>query len=136
LVAQRFRRLRYGCSSHLLGSGRPYKAHRRGGTNRPLLGNKAKLSANGNVVAGDNRSWKQACAACLPPASLRMATASGLAGCGVHGCCPVEVDVETGKIRPHKDGADRGLPLNRLTMESQINGGMIQSSAWPFWKVA
>ena len=40
----------------------------------------------------------------------------------------VEVDVETGKVRPIKllQVQDGGLPLNRLTMESQINGGMIQ----------
>jgi CO/xanthine dehydrogenase Mo-binding subunit len=29
---------------------------------------------------------------------------------------------------------DCGLPLNRLTMESQINGGMIQSLGMAFWE--
>ena len=29
---------------------------------------------------------------------------------------------------------DGGLPLNRLTMESQINGGMIQSLGMAFWE--
>jgi len=50
---------------------------------------------------------------------------------GVHGVvfAEVEVDVETGKVRPIKmlQVQDGGLPLNRLTMESQINGGMIQA---------
>ena len=29
---------------------------------------------------------------------------------------------------------DGGLPLNRLTMESQINGGMIQSLGMALWE--
>jgi xanthine dehydrogenase YagR molybdenum-binding subunit len=56
---------------------------------------------------------------------------SDLAGRGVHGVCfaEVEVDVETGRVRPVKmvHVQDIGLPLNRLAVESQINGGMIQS---------
>ena len=41
----------------------------------------------------------------------------------------MEVDVETGFVRCTKmcHVQDCGLPLNRLAMESQINGGMIQS---------
>jgi xanthine dehydrogenase YagR molybdenum-binding subunit len=41
----------------------------------------------------------------------------------------VEVDMETGHIRPVKmcHVQDGGLILNRLAAESQINGGMIQS---------
>lgn len=57
---------------------------------------------------------------------------------GVHGVCfaEVEVDVETGKVRPIKmvQVQDGGLPLNRLTMESQINGGMIQSLGMALWE--
>jgi CO/xanthine dehydrogenase Mo-binding subunit len=56
----------------------------------------------------------------------------------VHGVCfaEVEVDVETGKVRPIKmvQVQDGGLPLNRLTMESQINGGMIQSLGMALWE--
>src|SRR5713226_7830873 len=109
----------------------------------PLLGN-AKLEeiafAGGNVTGGGKSlAWKQACAA-LPSAGV---TAHGewrsdLQGRGVHGVCfaEVEVDVETGKIRPIKmvQVQDGGLPLNRLTMESQINGGMIQSLGMAFWE--
>jgi len=102
----------------------------------PLLGNAKPeeiIFANGNVSGGGKSiGWKQACAA-LPPAGL---TAHGvwrseLQSRGVHGVvfAEVEVDVETGKVRPIKmlQVQDGGLPLNRLTMESQINGGMIQA---------
>ena len=109
----------------------------------PLLGNAKPEEitfANGNVSGGGKSlSWKQACAA-LPAAGV---TAHGewrsdLQGRGVHGVCfaEVEVDVETGKVRPIKmvQVQDGGLPLNRLTMESQINGGMIQSLGMAFWE--
>ena len=102
----------------------------------PLLGNakpEEVVFAGGNVSAkGQTLSWKQAAAA-LPAAGI---TAHGewradLQARGVHGACfaEVEVDVETGHIRPVKmvHVQDAGLPLNRLTLESQINGGMIQS---------
>ena len=109
----------------------------------PLLGNAkpeevvfagGKVSANGRSLA-----WKQACAA-LPAAGI---TSHGewradLQSRGVHGVCfaEVEVDVETGYIKlikmvPIQDG---GLPLNRLTLESQINGGMIQSLGMALWE--
>ena len=102
----------------------------------PLLGNakpEEVMFTGGNVSAkGQTLSWKQAAAA-LPAAGI---TAHGewradLQARGVHGACfaEVEVDVETGHIKPIKmvHVQDAGLPLNRLTLESQINGGMIQS---------
>ncbi len=109
----------------------------------PLLGN-AKLEEiafnAGNVSGGGKTlAWKQACAS-LPSAGI---TAHGewredLQGRGVHGVCfaEVEVDVETGQIRPIKmvQVQDGGLPLNRLTMESQLNGGMIQSLGMALWE--
>jgi xanthine dehydrogenase YagR molybdenum-binding subunit len=56
---------------------------------------------------------------------------SDLQASGVHGACfaEVEVDTETGRVRVIKmvQVQDVGLPLNRLAVESQINGGMIQS---------
>jgi xanthine dehydrogenase YagR molybdenum-binding subunit len=101
----------------------------------PLLGNSKPediVFANGNVSAGGKSiPWKQACAA-LPPAGIvaHGVWRSDLQSRGVHGVvfAEVEVDVETGKVRPLKllQVQDGGLPLNRLTMESQINGGMIQ----------
>ncbi len=109
----------------------------------PLLGNAKpeEISfSGGNVTAGGKSlSWKQACAA-LPAAGV---TAHGvwrqdLQSRGVHGVCfaEVEVDVETGHVRPIKmvQVQDGGLPLNRLTMESQINGGMIQSLGMALWE--
>ena len=102
----------------------------------PLLSNPKPEEikfANGSVSANNKTiSWKQACGA-LPAAGI---TSHGvwradLQSRGVHGACfaEVEVDVETGYVRPIKmvHIQDGGLPLNRLTMESQINGGMIQA---------
>lgn len=109
----------------------------------PLIGNPkpeevvfsgGKVSAKGQTV-----TWKQAAAA-LPAAGI---TAHGewradLQARGVHGACfaEVEVDVETGHIKPIKmvHIQDCGLPLNRLAMESQINGGMIQSLGMALWE--
>jgi xanthine dehydrogenase YagR molybdenum-binding subunit len=85
-------------------------------------------------VIGDGKplDWKQACAA-LPSAGLTVTGEwnKGLSGNGAHGAsfAEVEVDIETGYIRPIKmcHVQDGGLILNRLAAESQINGGMIQS---------
>jgi xanthine dehydrogenase YagR molybdenum-binding subunit len=109
----------------------------------PLLNNAKpeEIKFSKGTVIGNNKtiSWKQACLA-LPSAGL---TAHGvwrsdLQARGVHGACfaEVEVDVETGHIRPVKmvHIQDGGLPLNRLTMESQINGGMIQSLGMVLWE--
>ncbi len=109
----------------------------------PLLGNPKPeeiVFSSGNVSAkGRSVSWKQAAAA-LPAAGI---TSHGewradLQARGVHGVAfaEVEVDVETGHIRPVKmvHIQDGGLPLNRLTMESQINGGMIQSLGMAFYE--
>jgi xanthine dehydrogenase YagR molybdenum-binding subunit len=110
----------------------------------PLLGVGAKLDdvkfAAGSVAGnGKNLTWKQACAA-LPAAGLS-ATGKwqpGLSGGGVHGACfaEVEVDVETGHVRPLKmvHVQDVGLPLNRTALESQINGGMIQGMGMALWE--
>ena len=102
----------------------------------PLLGNAKPedvVFAGGNISAnGKSLAWKQATAS-LPAAGI---TSHGvwrtdLQSHGIHGACfaEVEVDVETGHVKPIKmvHIQDGGLPLNRLTMESQINGGMIQS---------
>jgi xanthine dehydrogenase YagR molybdenum-binding subunit len=89
--------------------------------------------ADGKVIGGDKSlDWKQACAA-LPAAGLTVTGEwqSSLSGNGAHGAsfAEVEVDMETGYIRPIKmcHVQDGGLILNRIAAESQINGGMIQS---------
>lgn len=109
----------------------------------PLLGNpkpEEVVFSDGKVSAkGQSLSWKQACAA-LPAAGI---TSHGewradLQSRGIHGVCfaEVEVDVETGHVKPIKmvHVQDGGLPLNRLTLESQINGGMIQSLGMALWE--
>jgi xanthine dehydrogenase YagR molybdenum-binding subunit len=102
----------------------------------PLLGGAKpeEISfARGQVTGGGKSiTWKQACAALPPPGVTGHGEwKSNLAGGGVHGACfaEVEVDTETGHVRPIKmvHVQDVGLPLNRLSLESQINGGMIQS---------
>ncbi|HSE34065.1 MAG TPA: xanthine dehydrogenase family protein molybdopterin-binding subunit [Pyrinomonadaceae bacterium] len=96
--------------------------------------------ANGTVSANNKSiTWKQASAS-LPAAGITShgVWRSDLQATGVQGCCfaEVEVDVETGFIRPIKmvHIQNGGLPLNRLTMESQINGGMIQSLGMSLWE--
>jgi xanthine dehydrogenase YagR molybdenum-binding subunit len=101
----------------------------------PVLGAKpdeVTFTEAGVKGGGKTLTWKQACGA-LPAAGL---SAVGkwqptLAGSGVHGACfaEVEVDIETGHVKPIKmvHVQDLGLPLNRLALESQINGGMIQA---------
>ncbi|HEY4424635.1 MAG TPA: xanthine dehydrogenase family protein molybdopterin-binding subunit [Pyrinomonadaceae bacterium] len=109
----------------------------------PLLGNpkpEEVLFADATVSANSRTlSWQQAVAA-LPAAGI---TSHGewradLQARGIHGVCfaEVEVDVETGHVKPIKmvHIQDGGLPLNRLTMESQINGGMIQSLGMALWE--
>jgi len=109
----------------------------------PLLDNaKAEeITFSGGSVKGKGKTllWKQACAA-LPAAGI---TAHGewrsdLQDHGIHGAsfAEVEIDVETGHVRPIKliHVQDGGLPLNRLTLESQINGGMIQSLGMALWE--
>ena len=88
---------------------------------------------------GKSLSWKQACAA-LPAAGVTShgEWRSDLQARGIHGVsfAEVEVDVETGHIKPIKmvHVQDGGLPLNRLALESQINGGMIQSLGMALWE--
>jgi xanthine dehydrogenase YagR molybdenum-binding subunit len=101
----------------------------------PLLGADANaILFDGRQVMGGGKalSWKQACAA-LPAAGLSVKGQfiQSLSGNGAHGAsfAEVEVDIETGHVRVIKmvHVQDCGLPLSRLTTESQINGGMIQS---------
>jgi xanthine dehydrogenase YagR molybdenum-binding subunit len=93
-----------------------------------------KVSAGARSV-----TWQEACAS-LPAAGItgHGVWRSDLSSRGVHGVsfAEVEVDVETGHVKPIKmvHIQDGGLPLNRLTFESQINGGMIQSLGQALWE--
>src|SRR5436305_1718814 len=110
---------------------------------QPLLGGvkpEEITFADGQVKgSGKSLAWKQACAA-LPSAGINAhgEWRADLAGRGVHGACfaEVEVDIETGHVRPIKmvQVQDVGLPLNRLAVESQMNGGMIQSLGMALWE--
>jgi len=109
----------------------------------PLLGGAKpeEITFTNAAVSGGGKtlSWKQACAA-LPAAGVtgHGVWVSSLADRGVHGVCfaEVEVDVETGHVKPIKmvHVQDIGLPLNRLAVESQMNGGMIQSLGMALWE--
>jgi xanthine dehydrogenase YagR molybdenum-binding subunit len=100
----------------------------------PLLGCDADaVTFDGRKLSGNGKSlsWQQACAA-LPAAgiSVRGEWMAGLSSAGAHGACfaEVEVDTETGHVQVLRmvGVQDCGLPLNRLAVESQINGGMVQ----------
>lgn len=93
----------------------------------------------GHVVdrsAGGKRiPWREACAL-LGQGGLeaRGEWQQGLSGNGVHGAqaAKVTVDTLTGEVRVLKMVCiqDCGLPLNRLALRSQINGGMIQALSY------
>jgi xanthine dehydrogenase YagR molybdenum-binding subunit len=84
------------------------------------------------IGGGKAITWKQACAT-VPTAGLaaRGAWVQSLASNQAHGAtfAEVEVDIETGFVKCTKmcHVQDGGFILNRLAVESQINGGMIQS---------
>lgn len=103
----------------------------------PLLGARPEdlVARSGKVYPGADPSmsltWKQACATLGQAGiSARGEWKPGLSGNGVHGAqfAEVEVDTDTGRVHVIKmvGVQDCGLPMNRLTLESQLNGGMIQ----------
>ena len=100
----------------------------------PLLGAQPSdiAFADRKLIAhGKSLSWKQACAA-LPSAGIAVQGQwkPGLSTGSAHGACfaEVEVDTETGHVQVIRmlDVQDCGFPLNRLAVESQMNGGMAQ----------
>jgi xanthine dehydrogenase YagR molybdenum-binding subunit len=102
-----------------------------------LQGGQIKVTKSGPATApnaewdeGKALSWKQACARLgTESVSARGQYIAGLSSSGVAGCqfIEVEVDTETGRVRPVRVVAvhDCGLIVNRLAVESQINGGVI-----------
>jgi xanthine dehydrogenase YagR molybdenum-binding subunit len=88
----------------------------------------------GSVHVGGNSSrsltWKQACALLgSETISVNGHWQAHLADQGVHGAqaASVTVDTLTGRVQVVKMVCiqDQGLPLNRMALRSQINGGMI-----------
>jgi xanthine dehydrogenase YagR molybdenum-binding subunit len=109
----------------------------------PALGAKPEdLSlSNGNVVVSATKSitFKQACALLgTTGISATGEWSPGLSDSGVHGVqiAEVEVDTETGRVKLLRivGVQDCGLPLNRLTLESQLNGGMIQGMGYALYE--
>lgn len=94
--------------------------------------------ADGNVFVRDDPgrslTWKQACALLgREGIEAQGEWNPNLQGSGVAGCqfAEVEVDTETGKVRVVKIVAiqDCGLVINRMAVESQIYGGVVQGLA-------
>ena len=79
-------------------------------------------------------AWKAVCATLTTGLSEVGEFRAELAGSGVHGAqaARVEVDTLTGEVRVLKMVAvqDCGIPLNRLTTRSQIQGAMIGSLSY------
>jgi len=107
----------------------------------PLLGVEPALLTCADAAfhdsegSGRRMEWSQACAS-LPATGL---TANGewqehLASNGVHGAQAVRVRVDswTGRVKVLKMVCvqDIGLPINRLAVRSQLNGGMIQALSY------
>lgn len=91
----------------------------------------------GGTVRSGARSlaWREACAVLGPDGvAARGLWKPGLSGNGVYGAvaAKVEVDTLTGRVRVVKmvGVQDCGLPLNRLALRSQMNGGMIQALSY------
>lgn len=99
-------------------------------TGEPL--EKLELKPGGSVSNGvKTLTWKEACKR-LPAGGISSigSWTADLVGGSVAGAqfAEVEVDMETGRVRLKKIVAvqDAGIIMNRLTLESQINGGIIQ----------
>ena len=100
----------------------------------PALGVEANqlTTEKGRVVSstGESWSWAEATAQLgVQPVIVVSEFEDGFSGAGVAGVhfAEVEVDTETGQIRPIKIVAvnDCGLLVNKLLAESQVNGGVI-----------
>ena len=94
-----------------------------------------KIAAQG----GKSVSWKQACAALgTQGITAEGEWQPGLSSGGAHGVhlAEVEVDTETGKVQVLRliGVQDCGLPLNRLAIESQLNGGLIQAMGYGLYE--
>ena len=109
----------------------------------PALGAKPEdlTAQDGRIVAANGKSltWKQACATLgSQGVTAQGEWKPGLSDGGVHGVhlAHVEVDTETGKVKVLTlvGVQDCGLPLNRLTVESQLNGGMIQGLGYALYE--
>jgi xanthine dehydrogenase YagR molybdenum-binding subunit len=97
--------------------------------------------SGGKVVVSPTKTitFKQACALLgTTGVSVTGEWKPGLSDGGTHGVqiAEVEVDTETGRVKVLRlvGVQDCGLPLNRLTLESQLNGGMIQGMGYALYE--
>ncbi len=84
-------------------------------------------------------SWKEVCSLLdTEPLEVHGQWVEGLSSSGVAGCqfAEVEVDTDTGRINVLKivAVADCGLILDKLTTESQVNGGVIQGISYALFE--
>lgn len=98
---------------------------------------------NGTVAVAETPdkklSWKQLCSLLdTEPLNIHGEWVEGLSSSGVAGCqfAAVVVDTDTGSIQVEKivAVADCGLILNRLTTESQVNGGIVQGISYALFE--
>ncbi|RMF58383.1 MAG: xanthine dehydrogenase family protein molybdopterin-binding subunit [Calditrichaeota bacterium] len=103
----------------------------------------AIIFSDGYVIASGEAkqrlSWKEACGLLETDVlEVHGEWSEGLSSSGVAGCqfAEVEVDTDTGKIRVLRivAVADCGLILDRLTTESQVNGGIIQGISYALFE--
>lgn len=83
---------------------------------------------------GRSLSWQEVCALLRRPLKVTGEFQDSLYAGSIHGAqaAKVEVDTMTGRVKVLKMVAiqDQGLPLNRMALRSQINGGMIQALSY------
>jgi xanthine dehydrogenase YagR molybdenum-binding subunit len=98
-------------------------------------------AAKGQIVVSDTKTitFKQACTLLgTTGISVTGEWKPGMSDGGTHGVqiAEVEVDTETGRVKVLRmvGVQDCGLPLNRLTLESQLNGGMIQGMGYALYE--
>ncbi|MDG2150525.1 MAG: xanthine dehydrogenase family protein molybdopterin-binding subunit [Planctomycetota bacterium] len=89
--------------------------------------------------SGRSVSWKQACASLgKDPLQVSGRFQPHLRDQGIHGAqaAKVEVDLLTGRVTVLKMVSiqDQGLPLNRMAIRSQMNGGMIQALSFALFE--
>ncbi|MEM8709512.1 MAG: xanthine dehydrogenase family protein molybdopterin-binding subunit [Planctomycetota bacterium] len=93
-----------------------------------------RVSVKGAAADAESLSWTAVCALLREPLTVRGKFKQSLYQGNIHGvqAAKVEVDTLTGRVRVLKMVAmhDQGLPLNRMALRSQINGGLIQGLSY------
>ncbi len=109
---------------------------------KKILGEGDAVFKDGRVTAGGKTASFEEVCKCIEGGSIRAsgdrAKNYGTYRGGVAGCqfAEVEVDTETGQIRPIKIVAvqDAGRVISKLTFESQVLGGVIQGISYALYE--